>query len=204
MSYLIWKGKKWKHTKLQLFKDSIALFVWFWNCETALRSATTLERTYYFNTRQLAFYFNHHAPHGSVVTRDCESRQLQVPATVSSTAESRTTDSGRSRMTTGCREGGMFQFLRQTNNKAKCTSLCGSWQITPTGKKEKQQQQQKAKSRTKKEAGQTIRTPVKVNSISYLFKRSILQNQGTWNINFVVIAWSWHLEIRKRNTLNSL
>ena len=31
----------------------------------------------------------------------------------------------------------MFEFLRLTNNKAKCTSLSESWQITSTGKKEK-------------------------------------------------------------------
>ena len=60
-------------------------------------SQTTLRRTCYFNTRQL--------PHRSVVTGDCEPRYLQVPATISSTAEPRTTESGRSRITTGSREG---------------------------------------------------------------------------------------------------
>ena len=31
----------------------------------------------------------------------------------------------------------MFEFLRPTKNKVKCTSLRGSWQITSSGKKEK-------------------------------------------------------------------
>ena len=94
----------------------------------------TLRRTCYFNTRQLAFNFNHHLPHGSVVTRDCEPRHLQVPATISSTVEPRTTNSGRRRITTGCWEGEMFEFLLLTNNKRNCTSLRGSWQINSTGK----------------------------------------------------------------------
>ena len=132
MSYLMWKAKKWKYTIA--FKDRIAVFTWVWNSETKIESVTTLRRTCYFNTRQLAFNFNHHPPHGSVVTRDCEPRHLQVPTTISSTAEPRTTDSGRKRITIGCREVELFELFWLTNNTSKCASLRGSWQINSTGK----------------------------------------------------------------------
>ena len=144
----------------QLFKDRIARFAWFWNSETEIRSATALRRTStcYFNTRQLAFNFNHHLPHGSVVTRDFEPRQLQVPSTISSAAEPRTTDSGRSRITTGCREGGMFEFLWLTNNKAK-------WKLANHFNREKNKQTSKQKQNKK----QTITTTTETKK----------QNQGS-------------------------